>query len=1669
MCGPLWRCGLVLLVCMVCIQVQAGLPVEDRFHVRFEPLKARAGVNLGYIDAIIEDSMGFIWMGGENGLVRYDGYEFKVFRNQPGNPNSLSSNNIWDIDEDENQDLWIATEGGINRFDRVTGRFSHYKHDPLRKDSLNHNNVRSLTITRAGMILVGTFGGGAALLEPRSGRVTRLFPSAQSPVAPIRGSAIWEVFQDASGDFWFGSEGAGASHLDPATGKVTRYHSSGEPSLRIESNTVRAVAQDDAGDIWLGTDAGLYRIHEGVVTNHWREGNGPEDLGSNIIWDVFQDRNGDMWVATDGGGLNLIHQGQTKVRHFTHDRLDSSSISSNVVRKVIEDRAGDIWTANFPSGASIFHRAAQWAAYVRYVPTKAGRGEPSSVPAVLEGTDNTLWVGTDGDGLRRIDSDGTTTHFTKGEHANSISGNAILALAKDDLGNIWAGTWGHGVNLIRPDGEVIQFGIANQAHHGLSHPNVWAILVDRDGDVWLGTEGGGLNRYDAEAKQFIATPLGELEKQHSSGLIIWSIFQDHAGYLWIGTNSGLIRYDKKEGTSVHWQQGSSADTLSNNSVLSIFEDRKQRLWVGTRAGLNRMRIDRKGFDAERAGDGVASGTISSILEDDRGFLWLGTNDGLVQLDPDSLSVRSFSQSDWAGGKFSYGSALKLESGELIFGGIEGYVRFTPDRLQSNDLPPPVVLTDFQVLNQTPKEAVPGSVLPTTLSVIDHIRLDYTHSVFSFEFAALNYYGTENNQYAYKLVGFDRDWNYIGHQRKATYTNIPAGEYRLKVKASNNDGVWNHDGLTIRLSISPAPWLTWWAYLIYVFCFSVIVWSYIRMQMKKIAQERSVNERLRELDKLKDDFLANTSHELRTPLNGMVGLAESLEAGAAGEVSDPVRMNLRMIIHSGKRLASLVNDILDFSSLKHNNLRIHPTPLNLRQQVDTVAMMSRSLIGMKDLDVTNVVDEFLPAVLADENRLQQILYNLIGNAIKFTDSGVVTISARVIDGTVEICIRDTGVGIDAGKLGSIFESFEQCESHFDRQYNGAGLGLAVTKELVELHGGSIWAESTAKVGSSFYFTLPITDATVAYGQMLPNTLSQAFLTSSYDRQAQSGALGVPLRMPSLPAEGTFIHSGHQFRILIVDDEAVNRHVLVNHLSLHHYRIVEAASGRDALETLDNQGPFDLVLLDIMMPRMSGYEVCARIRKTHPIADLPIIFLTAKNLISDLVDGFDVGANDFLSKPVSKGELLSRVRTHLQLLDVHRHLENKIRERTQAVEQANTVLETLDGIVATINQEVIFERLVDVLLREACRLFSAADRAIYWSYDQQAEVFEPTASYGYHSSQLQSLKIDRKVLFDRYCRRTMRIEQDIYILSPNKKTAGNSELRELPLSQAELVLAVSFDDVIVGFLSLINLSAYDAFSQYDVDTIVRFHAHIKSALLKGRLMETMKAQNTRLEDSSLSDPLTGLRNRRYLSKYLDSDIALTLRSHRGRSPGAPAPENSDLLFFILDVDGFKLISEQHGHAAGDRVLMQIKELLAQVFRESDFLVRWGGDEFLMAARFSNRSAAPLMAERLRQTIAEHQFDIGNGQSVQRTCSIGFACFPFLLSDPLAFSWQQVVDIADMCLHTANRSGRDGWVGLEANAGQEHVVTFSAIAATPKALIDGEQLLLHTSIKTGTLLKW
>lgn len=1318
----------------------------DAFDARFEHLSREQGLSHATVYDILQDSYGYIWVATADGLNYYDGYKFNVFRYASDDEYSLSNNRVMTIYEDSQYNLWVGTSGGgLNRFDRFHNRFERFDFEQMNPTSLSSDHVRVIFEDDRQNLWIGT-RNGLNLLDIQKKQFKR-YVSDKNLEHSLSHDNVSAIAQHPDGKLWVATLEGGLNLFDPVTEQFRHYRYQANDVTSLSNDRVYALHYDRSQQLWIGTmDQGLNRYDQqkdSFVRYPFNDGTAMKahHLSHPRVQSITDDYLGRIWIGTYGGGVNQLDPDTGLFTHYRFNGLENNSISSDRINEVYADLNGEIWIGTSGGGVNKHNIRSERFGHVLNKLKREQSANPNDISAIMMQKNGDLWVGTHSSGVDRY----TSTHSElihyryASEQGNGLSDDSISGIIEDQQGNIFIGTDGGGLNYFDLNsGRFFHYRHDPQVTDSISSDRISVLMRDHDGQIWIGSVDGGLNLFDPSTKTFIHFRHDEHSDNSLSSNHISSLYQDSDGIIWIGTNGGgLNRFDvKTHQFSQYNYDPNHKQSLSHDVVLSIVEDQNYRIWVGTRGGLNRFYRHSGQFERFGINEGLVNDVVHGILIDEENHLWLSTNQGLSQFNPLDKSFRHYRAKDGLqSDEFNDHAYFKSHTGELFFGGINGFNRFYPQHIDEDSRSPTVVLTELRLFNklvhiQNANADPELFTLPRPIDHLDELILSHEQSLISFEFAALHFTEPQSNQYAYKLEGWDQDWIMTdAKNRRATYTNIPPGDYLLRVKASNHYGYWNHQGKSLPITILPSKWETWWAYALYYLVAMLCIYMLIRFQRRRLRSMRRLNYQLQRVDKLKDEFLANTSHELRTPLNGIIGLAESLMDGVTGELPSRTNANLAMIVASGKRLSNLVNDILDFSKLKNSNLTIYPRPVDLHTMTDVVLALSKPLLGGKNvdnktLDLINAVPKNLPAVMADEDRLQQILHNLIDNAIKFTENGHVTVSATRLGQMLRVNVIDTGIGIAETALSTIFESFEQVQGAGNYYHGGTGLGLTISRQLVELHGGRLTVESQVNTGTTFSFTLPTANdlpavnlyaersvARLHYLQEQSHPTSELrnaeqeqdewldYLSQDYDlvHQIQHSVVEVDSTDKALGKQVINTQHPHdcsKFRILLVDDEPVNRQVLNNHLSMRNYRLVEACDGQQALQLVEHEGPFDLILLDIMMPSISGYEVCKSLRKKFAVNDLPIIFLTAKNQVADLVQSFAAGANDFLTKPVSKYELLKRVEIHLRLLDINRHLEQKITERTTELVHAEKMasLGTLTaGVAHEINNPTNFAHI------------------------------------------------------------------------------------------------------------------------------------------------------------------------------------------------------------------------------------------------------------------------------------------------------------------------------------------------------------------------------------------
>ena len=858
----------------------ASDPLPQR--ISFQHPLANKDIVMGEVASIFQDSQGYMWFGGANAILRYDGYTFKSILQTVEGKDGIEQRPVKmavDIFEDSDKVLWISTRTGVLRYDPRTEVLTPVADNPNSKIPITTTDVLQTEQVPSGDLLVAS-KSGLMILNRETQSYQELLPDPADPNS-IHSKVVQTVHIDKRRNIWVGTE-AGLEKMDWDKKTFELIKPYPEHPEEVPANSVTDIISDGNGALWLATFNGL--VHYDPVTRQSkRYVNDPADkfsLGGNDIWTLWLDSTGALWIASDGGGITVFEKSakypEGRFVSHKHEPGRSGSINSNQVRTVFEDNTGDVWVGNYPEGINFFDRSSAAITTFTADPSNPNSLSHKSMLSIREDNNGHLWFGSDGGGLNRYDPE--TEQFThyKSDPNNpkTIGSNAVLTVHIDSEQHIWVGTWGGGMSRLNPatgEAERIPFDELRKitepvsTSKRLNNAHVWSIKEDSRGDMWVATHSGGISHFDRDTKTF--THFVSIDGVGNSfiGGNAWDTFEDSKGNFWVGTSAGLALMDRDNKTFKYFKSDAEdPSSLSNPSVLSMFEDSKGRLWFGTDSGLNLLNDDMATFTSYNKEQGLNDGTIRQILEDSEGKLWLSTNNGVSVFEPDTLKVKNYNRdSGKLMGGFHTDSGIITRKGEIIFGGIEGVRFFNPDKLKENKVIPPIVFTDLKIFADSVAIGGEEGILEQSLAYTDSITLDYKKSMFTFEFSALNFRDPGKNRYAYKLDGFDENWLEVGDQRSAKYTNLNAGTYTFHVRGSNNDGVWNEAGATIKIVQMPPPWKTWWAYTLYgLAVLSVILWFVAHQRKKRrIIEEQNrileakVAERTGELKQKNDDIQA----------------------------------------------------------------------------------------------------------------------------------------------------------------------------------------------------------------------------------------------------------------------------------------------------------------------------------------------------------------------------------------------------------------------------------------------------------------------------------------------------------------------------------------------------------------------------------------------------------------------------------------------------------------------------------------------------------------------------------------------------------------------------------------------------------------------------------------------
>ncbi len=1213
-----------------------GIIAAEERTIHFKRITIDDGLSQSAIFCFMQDSRGFLWIGTQDGLNKYDGYTFQVFKPDRDDPNSLSNNWITALCEDNSGKIWIGTRGGgLNKLDPEQEKFTRY---PFSKDNpgcIDSGYIETVYQGSSGAIWVGTRGGGLSKITmeidgENPERVKekihnyRHIPSNPNSLAD---DTVNSILQDRAGSFWIGTNN-GLDKLDEKNGVFNHYvHNPHDPNS-LSDNYIHAIYEDSEGLIWIGAHRGLNSFDKktGKFTNYRNRPEDPNSLSYDNISAIIEDYSGVLWISTMGGGLNKFNKKTGTFTHYRYTPDDPNSISYDIIQCIYEDRSHTIWIGTSGKGLNLFDRLHNFQLYRSILNNPNSLGN-NYIYSVYQDHLGLIWIGTSGGGLDRFNREtGTFTHFRSSpDNPRSPSNNVIRSIFEDRSGVLWVGTGGSGLNRFdREKGDFSHFRCRPQTHSAVN--SVYCIFEDLSGTLWLGT-GGGLSKFDGKTGTFklYRNIVNNPGNPGDNDLNVVYETSTEPGVLWLGTrNRGIDRFDTLTETFSNCKADpDEPDSLSANFVLTFCEDRSGTLWVGTHGGgLNKL-IGRSAdgklrFDHYSERDGLANNTIYGILEDSHGCLWLSTNKGISKFDPQAGTFKNYYVKDGIqGNEFNSGAYHKNKKGEMFFGGVNGLTCFYADDIKVNRNIPPIVITDFRVFNK-PVAIGGDSPLKKSIAWTKEIKLPYKKKTISFEFIALDFIAPEKNKYAYKMEGFDKDWNYPDPgKRVAFYTNLNAGEYVFRVKGSNNDGIWNEAGTAIKITIIPPFWQTPFFRIISLIVLISLVFLLYRARVKSIKNrqkelEQKVQQRtheLREANEYKSQFLARMSHEIRTPMNSIIGFTDMLLDTGLNEEQENYT---RTIHHSGETLLVLLNDILDISRIEAGQLSFDPIDFDPEVTVFDVCESMVPRVENKPVEILCRIGDFVPAyVRTDPVRFRQVLLNLMGNAVKFTEEGEIEISLDVEETyknqlKLHVRVKDTGIGIQVDKLETIFGVFQQADGTVTRKYGGTGLGLAICKEIAKMMQGDVWAENRPGKGSIFHFIGWVEKS----GKAAP-------------------AVSAPVHL-----------SGK--KVLVVDDNVNNLDILTHILEKADLRVFSLTAGEQVTAELQRAfsagEPFDLCILDIHLPGISGYDILKEIRSSGPaVANLPVLAFSSSTLGQSKkmkAAGFD----GFLPKPISRRRLI-----------------------------------------------------------------------------------------------------------------------------------------------------------------------------------------------------------------------------------------------------------------------------------------------------------------------------------------------------------------------------------------------------------------------------------------------
>ncbi|ULC60361.1 ATP-binding protein [Flaviramulus sp. BrNp1-15] len=1202
----------------------------------FKKINQSTGLSNGRITSIVKEKDGFIWIGTKNGLNRYDGLQvkvynkknsnlgsndisdlfidsknrlwittlgggvnyynplndtFRVFKNNPNDSKSLLSNHVNTVIEDSKGGIWFGTEKGLCKFNTDTNQFISYTEQPTENQSTNSNSITCIYEDKNGNLWVGTFGNGLFLFDATEGKFNQIIPKETQISAFI--NAISELNPDK---ILIGTSGSGLLLVDISTFKFSNFFKE-DLSFKQDINIVRSIKKDSRDNLWIGTDGnGVFEIEypnakSPIIHNYLYNSQLESSLSGNAIYEIMDDNDSNIWIGTAWNGISILDKKNTNEILFS----DIIGVNPTPVLSIYKNKK-NLYLGLDGDGLTVYNQQLD---KVKYYNEKSKNTSIKAkfIQKITESKSGDIWLGTFANGLIKFNESSNTFKQYKHEFENekSISYDDVRDIVEDENNNLWVATWGGGLNYFNPKKDEF-YSYRNSTNETNTVNNDNLIAIEKDGEnLWIATFGGGVNLFNTKTKRFTYFTHSESDSTSISGNNVFSLLKDFKGYLWIGTSG---------------------------------------------EGINRMNLKTKEIERFENNDNIRYLTITGIIEDNDGNIWFSTKQGIINYTYQTNTFNTFAN---LSGEFHINSIFKDDNGLLYFGGINGVVKVNPKTVTIENNQPTVKLTNFKLFNKEIKAEEKG-VLNNNIAFEEDITLKHNQDVLTFEFSALQFPFSSNCEYAIKMENFDEDWRNIGKDRTATYTNLSPGDYTFKVKSKELGSTWGDDYTSVNIHILKPFWLKWWAFvlygiilltLFYLFRKYTIAWERMKANLEF---EKLTHEKDTELYNLKQQFFTNISHEIRTPvtlilssINRLFDKGELLERKQI-KAAHTVRKNSNLLLQ-------LVNELLDIRKFETNEINLKPSKNELVSYCKEIFLSFSEIASDRNIDYTFVSEKPNIDLWFDKNQLEKVIYNLLTNAFKFTkNGGEIQFKIEHKADAVYLIVKDSGVGMSENQISKIFKRFYQAGNKDTNEESGFGLGLSISKEIIELHKGSISVESEKGKGSTFRVKL-LNGKEHFSDNVIDNINDLA------EEEIQVITNAEKLKLTKEAKKET---------ILIVEDNVDIQGFLKDILS-DNFEILQAFNGAEGLKIATSKFP-DLIISDVMMPIMDGIEFAKKLKLNTNTSHIPIIILTARTSIKNKMEGFETGADEYVTKPFNEELLKTRINN---LLNSRKLLREKFR--------------------------------------------------------------------------------------------------------------------------------------------------------------------------------------------------------------------------------------------------------------------------------------------------------------------------------------------------------------------------------------------------------------------------